>query len=226
MRKETPEQREERLKKKKSYYNEHKEKWREYERLHREEINANVRERTKDPIRHEKLLQRKKKFYQQNKAKWRLYEKEHREDLNAKIRMRRKSNHETINIENRTQRTGLTVQQSRLESERTWKANNPEKMQTARKHWRQNHPEKTAEYNRKRAEKSPERIQIHNHARYLEKKECCEICGSTKQLEKHHPDYSEPDIVVTLCKECHTEVTIADQGRTRIIEQYKTKEVI
>jgi len=31
----------------------------------------------------------------------------------------------------------------------------------------------------------------------------CNFCGSTNNLEKHHPDYSKPSWVVTLCRKCH-----------------------
>lgn len=31
----------------------------------------------------------------------------------------------------------------------------------------------------------------------------CELCSSTKQLERHHISYC-PELVVTLCKPCHT----------------------
>jgi hypothetical protein len=31
----------------------------------------------------------------------------------------------------------------------------------------------------------------------------CELCGSTDYLERHHPDYSKPFEVQTLCRTCH-----------------------
>lgn len=34
----------------------------------------------------------------------------------------------------------------------------------------------------------------------------CEICGGTSKLERHHPDYSEPLVVVTVCKPCHNNI--------------------
>lgn len=35
------------------------------------------------------------------------------------------------------------------------------------------------------------------------KKSACERCGATEKLEMHHPDYSKPLEVVTLCVPCH-----------------------
>jgi len=34
----------------------------------------------------------------------------------------------------------------------------------------------------------------------------CEICGGVVKLERHHPDYSEPLIVVTVCRPCHNNI--------------------
>ena len=48
----------------------------------------------------------------------------------------------------------------------------------------------------------------------LTKPECCEGCGlKVERLEKHHPDYSQPLLVVWLCKPCHA---IADKIRRRV----------
>jgi hypothetical protein len=34
----------------------------------------------------------------------------------------------------------------------------------------------------------------------------CEHCGSAKRLNMHHPDYSKPLEVITLCVPCHEKV--------------------
>lgn len=34
-------------------------------------------------------------------------------------------------------------------------------------------------------------------------KDHCELCGSTDYLERHHPDYTKPLEVKTLCRTCH-----------------------
>jgi hypothetical protein len=33
--------------------------------------------------------------------------------------------------------------------------------------------------------------------------EKCVVCGSTEKLHRHHPDYSKPLEIITLCQECH-----------------------
>lgn len=35
------------------------------------------------------------------------------------------------------------------------------------------------------------------------KKEPCVICTSIINIESHHPDYSQPDWVIWLCRKCH-----------------------
>jgi hypothetical protein len=34
----------------------------------------------------------------------------------------------------------------------------------------------------------------------------CEICDSTENLERHHPDYAERLVVVTVCRACHVNI--------------------
>jgi len=34
----------------------------------------------------------------------------------------------------------------------------------------------------------------------------CEACGSVDKLERHHPDYSKPFEVLTLCRPCHNKL--------------------
>jgi len=78
--------------------------------------------------------------------------------------------------------------------DRNWKRNNPtwrEKHQEQMKCYRQNHPE---------------RMHARNKARWVPIGEKCAICGATDHLERHHPDYSKPDVVITLCKRCHVNV--------------------
>lgn len=66
------------------------------------------------------------------------------------------------------------------------------------------HNQKQQEY----AKKYPERIKArnkvtNNHLRDIE----CQKCGRKKNLEGHHPDYSKPAQIVTLCKKCHNEIS-------------------
>lgn len=32
----------------------------------------------------------------------------------------------------------------------------------------------------------------------------CELCSSTEHLLRHHVDYDYPEIIVTVCSECHS----------------------
>lgn len=58
----------------------------------------------------------------------------------------------------------------------------------------------------KYAKKYLDKISCHNIANWFKsklKKMKCEFCGSRKELQMHHPDYSKPKEVVTLCRLCH-----------------------
>ena len=41
----------------------------------------------------------------------------------------------------------------------------------------------------------------------------CEFCGSTEYLERHHPDYSKPLEVITVCKSCNAKIRWQDQEK-------------
>lgn len=64
-----------------------------------------------------------------------------------------------------------------------------------------------SKYNLRYREKYPEKHKAHNLANYhkdILKKPSCETCeSSSKKLHMHHPDYSKPLEVITLCYSCH-----------------------
>ena len=39
---------------------------------------------------------------------------------------------------------------------------------------------------------------------YLKIGDKCVKCGKTKFLVRHHPDYTKPDEIITLCRRCHS----------------------
>jgi hypothetical protein len=74
---------------------------------------------------------------------------------------------------------------------REWRRNNPEKYHKGSelaKRWQHNNIEKH------RAQEYARKVPISSN---------CFKCGSTTQLERHHPDYSKPLEIVTLCDSCH-----------------------
>lgn len=61
---------------------------------------------------------------------------------------------------------------------------------------------KSKKYNKK----YPDRERAHRLAKYHKaeiRKSACEECGSVENLHMHHPDYSKPLYVITLCQPCH-----------------------
>jgi hypothetical protein len=41
----------------------------------------------------------------------------------------------------------------------------------------------------------------------------CQVCGATGELERHHPDYSRPELVEVLCPPCHIKADQRDGTR-------------
>lgn len=71
------------------------------------------------------------------------------------------------------------------------------------KKWKQRHKEQGRKDARNQKKRHPERVKARLRNRYLRLKDKCELCGSTEGLEHHHPNYSNPDNTVTLCRKCH-----------------------
>lgn len=60
---------------------------------------------------------------------------------------------------------------------------------------------------RKWAKRYPEKVRAQRLARRaVPLKDRCEICGSSERLHRHHPDYSKPLDVITVCQPCHEKV--------------------
>lgn len=59
------------------------------------------------------------------------------------------------------------------------------------------------EYQKRYRANHPEKIWAHFLARKIPLGKKCEECGGTDRLHKHHPDYSKPEEIVTLCTPCH-----------------------
>lgn len=101
-----------------------------------------------------------------------------------------------------------------IEATRNWQKRNPERVREIHRAYRQRHPEvgakwrkenreKVRESNRRHIERYPEKRTARIKAQYIPLGEKCEECGTTQNLEHHHPDYSKPLEVVTLCRKCH-----------------------
>lgn len=90
----------------------------------------------------------------------------------------------------------------RREYLKEWRKRNPDKV----KEYRQKYRERHKLYSAKHKAKYPERTKARLHARYLPLDDKCAKCGSDENLVHHHPDYSQPDMTVTLCLRCHQDI--------------------
>lgn len=93
-----------------------------------------------------------------------------------------------------------------FESKKKWLKSNSEKRKQVCREWDKRNPEKRREMQKRTALRNPEKIKTRNKARYLKKDSKCMFCGSTERLQKHHPDYSRPELIITLCFKCHRKI--------------------
>jgi hypothetical protein len=92
---------------------------------------------------------------------------------------------------------------------------NPDKYKQKAKQYRESyeikHPGKQRDAKYAYRKRNPEKNRAAVYAfRHVPLKSYCEVCGGTNDLQKHHPDYSRPLEVVTLCIKCHD---VADKIR-------------
>lgn len=89
-----------------------------------------------------------------------------------------------------------------------WIGKNKEHIATYQREWRKNNTSykiRNKEYN----QRNPKKVKAGNLVRdpristFIPLNPNCEFCGNKEKLQRHHPDYDEPLIIVTCCKECH-----------------------
>jgi len=85
-------------------------------------------------------------------------------------------------------------------------ANNAESIRASKYAYRRRNPEKN-------------RAQVYAQ-RYTPLKDKCEICGSTANLQRHHPDYSKPLEVLTLCGECNRKAESTSQIDKQVLDRH------
>ena len=60
--------------------------------------------------------------------------------------------------------------------------------------------------------KNREKTKAQGAAKWLPLAEFCITCHATESLERHHPDYTKPKEIVTLCRRCHKAIHTAAAG--------------
>lgn len=87
--------------------------------------------------------------------------------------------------------------------------------------WRKSHPNYQKEYGYAKRyawmKKNKMKNRAHETARRYKAvliKDACEMCKATNKLHMHHPDYSKPKEVITLCSQCHEDI---HHGRKKLI---------
>lgn len=109
------------------------------------------------------------------------------------------------------------------EMQRKWRENNKERRKEQRKRQLQRHREEMNEYYRLHKIKHPEILYAQHIAESYPLAHACELCPEedvrTEGLQRHHPDYTYPEIFITVCPSCHK---FAEQRLEERIVYYET----
>ena len=73
-----------------------------------------------------------------------------------------------------------------------------------KKKYAQTHREQYRKTGREWKKRNPEKVRVHNLCRKFPLASKCDFCSNESILQKHHPDYTIPELFVTCCSECHT----------------------
>ena len=87
--------------------------------------------------------------------------------------------------------------------QREWYQRNKARLRAKQLAYWKAHREQVNKTNRDYRARHPIEIKATKLARKVPIGNQCEICGTTEDLQKHHPDYSKPLEIVTLCRQCH-----------------------
>lgn len=85
-----------------------------------------------------------------------------------------------------------------------WKKKNMEKVIACTTRWKKKNKDKVLAYAQRHSNNHPEQVHGVSIARSVQKARSCIRCGSNECLQHHHPDYSKPREVMTLCTKCHS----------------------
>ncbi len=153
----------------------------------------------------EKSKDYQKKYRKKNKQKIKKYREEHKEYFKRK------------NIEWNKKNPNYN---------KDWREKNRIDIRRKRREWTKGNEGRVVEYTKNWRKKNPEKLKVNSNGnKKYPIKNKCEWCGSTYRLQRHHPDYSRPEYVITLCAYCHTKTYNNEKGgKTKcLVANQKTK---
>ena len=131
----------------------------------------------------------RKKNPQKIKEIRRCYYIRHQDEIKAKSQKYREENREKVRERNRDYNRKRRDKKTKNLRSKKYYENNKEAILKRQK-----------EYNKNNREKINAKALAENHVPLTNN---CVVCGSVENLERHHPDYSKPKFVITMCKSCH-----------------------
>ena len=94
--------------------------------------------------------------------------------------------------------------EERIQYQREYNRKRRNEISQRRREYRQLHQQEVREKQKNQRVKHPNAHAAQLQAeRHVDLELECEICGSKEYLVRHHPDYTKPLEVMTVCKSCH-----------------------
>jgi hypothetical protein len=141
-----------------------------------------------EPKYHDFVLKCKKEDHARYMREWRLKHPEYRERQKQTIRRWLENHPDYIYKYNKK-----------------WRKSHPFNVLETTRKYRKRHPEYRQKHRKRYAERHPDRNFARHKALNL-KVEVCVQCGSTEDIHRHHPDYSKPLEIISLCRSCHNKL--------------------
>ena len=120
------------------------------------------------------------------------------------------------NNRDRVRKNGLRYYYRHWEEARQYRLEHRSERNEYNRKWDKEHPEKKKERSLKWNNKNPEKVSAETKARKeIPLEEKCRFC-SNRAVHRHHPDYSKPLLVWSVCAKCHKAIHRGEIGNERL----------
>lgn len=164
-------------------------KCREYKKRRGEKPEIREKRREHYKKHRKELLEYAKAYRKTHKKESLAYRKSHKKELLAYAKARY-----------------LITKKERLKHQMNYRIENPEKSREILSKSYKKHRKNRLEYGKKYYKENPEKVKAKALAQKIPLAKFCELCPENdkrRATRRHHPDYDEPEMFVSVCSGCH-----------------------